>query len=208
MKKFILSFLFFIPFISYGQNSSQLESFEKIKDSYSLVENGTKVRYSKIYENLGKSRETLKEGLVNFFKFRKEKCSDFAIQDVDSSYVVTFTVDYGYITGRSNLGHDYELYMVTNWRVDIKDNRLRVIVDLSDYTQKHLNKTGILQKLNTDVVPLVVVPPFKETGKKKNDEMYSAAFIISYNKTMSLFYYLGESFKMLIKKAPEASTDW
>ena len=31
MKKFILSFLFFIPFISYGQNSSQLESFEKIK---------------------------------------------------------------------------------------------------------------------------------------------------------------------------------
>ena len=72
MKKFILSFLFFIPFISYGQNSSQLESFEKIKGSYSLVENGTKVRYSKIYENLGKSRETLKEGLVNFFKFRKE----------------------------------------------------------------------------------------------------------------------------------------
>lgn len=35
MKKFILSFLFFIPFISYGQNSSQLESFEKIKGSYS-----------------------------------------------------------------------------------------------------------------------------------------------------------------------------
>ena len=212
MKIKLIAFGLFIVMSAclYAQSNEQLEALQKIESEYELVENGTKVRYSKIYEDLGKSREDLLEGLTNFFRFREgyQLNGDFDVKDVNDTYVVTFSLNYGNVGGRASLGHDYSHYLVSNWRIDIKENRVRAIVDLSDYTQVHLNKTGILVKEYKNAVPLVAVAPFKKVKKEKDNEMYAACFIRTYVKTRDLFYYLGESFKMIVKKAPDASTDW
>lgn len=210
MKRIIL--LFCMVLLSIGsicaQTARQNEELNALQNLYTLVENGTKVRYTQIYEDLGKSKEVLYEGLINFFKNREERSSNFKYREENNTIILTFQMSYDNVYSNVGFGHNYFLYMVVNWRIDIKDNRIRAIVDLTDYTQVHRDKTGILQKEYTDVVPLCVVPPFGKVKKEKHNEMYAQAFINSANKTKSLFYYLNESFKMLIKKAPEADTDW
>lgn len=210
-KMLIAAFVLFVFSMSVlSQTKNQNATLEKIKNKYTLVENGTKVRYSRIYENLGKNRNDLLDGLVNFFRFREgyQLNGDYDIKEENDTYIVTFTLNYGYVGGRNNMSHDYKHYLTSNWRIDVKDNRVRAIADLSDYTQVHVNRGGILVKEEKNVVPLVVVPPFQKVKKEKDNEMYADCFINSYTKTVNLLYYLGESFKMLIKKAPDASTDW
>lgn len=206
---FVLVFAMTTSIMSFAQSKRQLDELKAIENNYSFVENNTKIRLSKIFENLGKSKEDLYDGLTNFFKYRTdEKIREFESKVVEGSFVVTFKVDYGQIYSKNGLGHDYWFLVSTNWRVDIKDDRLRVITDLSSYTQKHLNKTGILQKLYTDDVPFVVVPPFGKEGKDKHAEMYTQVFLNSFYMTTNLYHYLAESFKMLIQSAPKADTDW
>lgn len=210
MKRLLLLFCIFVSFIGSicAQTARQKEELDALKDLYTLVEDGTKVRYTQVYEDLGKPKEVLYEGLVNFFKNRDERSSDFKYREENNTIILTFQMSYDNVYSHVGLGHNYFLSMVVNWRIDIKDNRLRAIVDLTDYTQVHRDKTGILQKEYTDVVPLCVVPSFDKVKKEKHNEMYAQAFINAANKTKYLFYYLNESFKMLIKRAPDADTDW
>lgn len=209
MKRIFIVFVSLLFTYCFAQTKSQLEELKDIEGCYDFVENNTKIRISKIYENLGKSKKEIYEGLSNFFKYRKnETIKNIDVDIIDNSYIVTFTVDYGEIYTKNGLGHDYWFLVETNWRVDIKDNRLRVITDLSSYTQKHLNKTGIFQKLFTDDVPFVAVPPFGKDGKPKHAEMYTRVFLNSYIRTTNLYYYLEESFRMLIQSAPKADTNW
>ena len=211
MRKLLLSLLCIIcPLAVCSQTAAQNKKLAEIEGKYTLVENGTKVRFTRIFEDLGKNRKYLLDGLTNFFRFRDgyQLNGDYDIRDENDTYIVTFTMNYGNVGGRANLGHSYDNYMMSNWRIDVKDNRVRVIVDLTDYTQLHLNKTGILVKQIKNAVPLCVVPPFKKLKKEKDNEMYAECFINSYYKTVNLFYYLGESFKMLLHNAPDASTDW
>lgn len=210
MKKiYFLLLALCVNIMLHAQTEEQLEILgTEFKGKYELVENNSKVRISRIFENLDKSKEDLKDGLVNFFKYREEKISDLNINLINDTYVVTFSMSYGYIGGRTSLTHTYQHYMNCNWRIDVKDNRLRAIVDLSDYTQQHYDKSGLLVKQYTNNVTIAKKAPFAKPDKEKYNVMYTACFINALKKTESLFYYLQESFKMLIKKAPETSTDW
>lgn len=186
------------------------ENLEKIEGRYTLMDEGKRVRYTRIFEDLGKAKEELKDGFPNFVRL-----CDWNEVDIDVNYkeenetiILTFVVNYGQMGGRSSMAHDYALYATARWRIDYKDNRVRVIADLTDYTEMHYDKTGLLVKEQKSLVPLVAVPPFGKVKKRKDNEMYGWAFVQCYNNTMRLFHNLGESFKSIVKKSPDASTDW
>lgn len=150
------------------------------------------------------------EGFSNFIRMCDwdEVQIDADLRKEGDTWIRTFTVDYGQMGGRSSAAHDYWLRATARWRIDYKDNRVRAIVDLTDYTEIHHDKTGLLVKETKSLVPLVAVPPFREGKKRKDNDMYGWAFIECYKNTYRLLYNLGESFKAIVKKSPDVSTDW
>lgn len=210
IRTILLSFLLIISSVNvFAQTKDQKEQLDKTMQFHELVDNGKKVRYTYKFEDLGKSKEELLECLPNFIKLTDwAKISDFDVKKENDTFIVTFSAYYGNVGGRHSLGHDYNLFLSCNYRVDLKDNRVRILVDFTDYTQYHINKTGILQTEQKSVVPFAIVPPYQKLPKEKDNRMFADSFIKVHNLTFEMFSCIYQSFSMLVKKDPDASTDW
>lgn len=106
------------------------------------------------------------------------------------------------------MAHVYRVSANPVFRIDTKDNRLRLIMSVKKLYVYHWNASGVFVKETNDEFPSTELPPFKLDKKKKVNTMYYSAFIKLYN---TLFVFK-EKFEQGIREgntgAKEAKDDW
>lgn len=180
MKKvFLLLFCLTITSISInGQTAEQLEQVKKIEGTYQL-DNDFGYSYVRVFEDLNANKEELYNRALSFFPYLVTGTYDARkiIQHEDKEEgIVVAKVAHNALATRSNLAHYYEVAATPIWRIDIKENRLRLIISNKNWTLFHRDSSGILVTEKTEEIPTTKVGPFQKT-KPKMDKMYTHAFL-------------------------------
>jgi hypothetical protein len=133
MKRIAAIFVFmFSCILAFGQNSEVLGMLKEIEGKWSLDENGN-VTYQRIVEVTGMNKDAIYERAVNYFIYKYGS---------GKSVIQTQDKEKGLIIGKGLFGDLYSgMYVlstlkVETWhilRVDIKDEKVRITLTLTDY---------------------------------------------------------------------------
>lgn len=180
-KKAILMFILSILSVTFisAQTNEQIEKLKQIEGTYQL-DNDYGYSYIRIFENLNGNKDDLYTRVLAFFPYIVQGTYDARkiIQHEDKEAgVIVAKVAHNTIASRINLGHTYEIAATPIWRVDIKDNRIRLIISNKKWMQFHENRSGVFVTNTKDEIITTKVAPFTQT-KAKMDKMYTDAFLV------------------------------
>jgi len=173
MKHILLSILLLSAAPTFAQSAKEM--LAEIEGQYELDDLGN-VTYTKVFEIQGVSRDEMYSRALNYFVYRYGS---------GKSVIQTQDKEKGTIVGKGvypdvHLGVGMASIKWDTWhilRIDIKENKVRVIVTLTEYEAK----SGI----HSSNYPVGQLVPFKDKGPAKT--MAAKAFAKSHKKVQETF---------------------
>lgn len=211
MKLVIMAILIsVIPMCIYAQTEQQKKTFEELKEKFTLDEDYG-YSYIHVFENLNATKEELHARALSVFPYLVDGTYDarkiIQHESIEEGVIVA-KVACNNLGEFSNLAHYYYVSANPVLRIDIKENRVRLIMSVKKMYVFHRNASGVFVKETNDEIPSTELPPFKLDKKKKVNTMYFSAFIKLYN---TLFVFK-EKFEEGLRKgntgAKESKDDW
>lgn len=206
----VLMLLSAIPAYLCAQTEQQIKTFEELKSKFTLDEDYG-YSYIHVFEDLNATKEELHAKALSVFPYLVNGTYDARkiIQHESAEEgVIIAKIACNDLGEYSNMAHVYRVSANPVFRIDIKDNRLRLIMSVKKLYVYHWNASGVFVKETNDEFPSTELPPFKPDKKKKVNTMYYSAFIKLYN---TLFVFK-EKFEQGIREgntgAKEAKDDW
>lgn len=193
-----------------AQTEEQEAILQKIEGTYQL-DDDYGYSYVRIFENLNATKEELHAKALAFFPYLVVGTYDARkiIQHESAQEgVIVAKVAYNELAVYSNLAHFYIVAATPIWRIDIKDNRVRLIISLKKWTVYHKNSSGIFVTESNDEIPTTNVSPFTLDKKKKLNTMYNNAFIKVHNTVMQSMEKFEKSIREGNTGGRESKDDW
>lgn len=190
MKKFILVAILAVSALCmFAQTPEEKAVIEEAKSKLTM-NSDQGFSYVRIYEDLGKSKDELISIIKNFLPdivSNDWRNNNLNMQVDEEAGTVVAKVSHDIVSNWHNMAHSFTTKAAPTMRFDCKDNRVRVIISEKEWDVTHLNKSGILQKVDRNNHNTAECPPFKSSGKKYADKMYYETFCNVYRIDMELF---------------------
>lgn len=210
MRYIVLTLFAFVMLSMNAQTSEQKEILKEIEGTYQ-VDDDFGYSYVRVLEDLNATKEEIHARALSFFPYLVEGTYDARkiIQHESAEEgVILAKVAFNKLAAHVNLAHFYMVSATPIIRIDIKDNRARVIISLKNWTVFHRNSGGIFVTEQQDEIPTTNVSPFILNKKKKINTMYNEAFIKVHNTVMQIFEKFEKSVREGNTGSKESKDDW
>lgn len=189
MRHIILIMFAFVTLNLNAQTSEQKEILKEIEGTYQL-DDDFGYSYVRIFENLNATKEEIHAKALSFFPYLVVGTYDareiIQHENVEEGVIIA-KVACNQLASHVSLAHFYIVSATPIIRIDIKDNRARLIISLKKWTVYHKDSSGIFVTEQQNEIPTTNVSPFKLDKKKKINTMYNNAFIKVHNTVMLIF---------------------
>ena len=210
MKHIILIMFAFVTLNMNAQTSEQKEILKEIEGTYQL-DDDFGYSYVRIFENLNATKEEIHAKALSFFPYLVVGTYDareiIQHENVEEGVIIA-KVACNQLASHVSLAHFYIVSATPIIRIDIKDNRARLIISLKKWTVYHKDSSGIFVTEQQNEIPTTNVSPFKLDKKKKINIMYNNAFIKVHNTVMLIFDKFEKSIREGNTSNNESKDDW
>lgn len=209
--KLYIILLFCISFLyANAQTEQQERTFEELKGKFQL-DDDFGYSYVRVFEDLNATKEELHTKALAAFPYA-------VVGTYDARKIIQHeSVEEGVILAKlacnnigefNNLAHNYVVSATPIFRIDIKDNRMRIIASIKKLHVYHRNASGVFVTVLNDEIPSTELPPFKLDKKKKVNTMYYSAFIVLYNTITDFMNKFENSVREGNTGVKESKDDW
>lgn len=210
MKHIILIMFAFVTLNMNAQTSEQKEILKEIEGTYQL-DDDFGYSYVRIFENLNATKEEIHAKALSFFPYLVVDTYDareiIQHENVEEGVIIA-KVACNQLASHVSFAHFYIVSATPIIRIDIKDNRARLIISLKKWTVYHKDSSGIFVTEQQNEIPTTNVSPFKLDKKKKINTMYNNAFIKVHNTVMLIFDKFEKSIREGNTSNNESKDDW
>lgn len=210
MKYIVLIMFAFLTLNLNAQTDEQKEFLKKFEGTYQL-DDDFGYSYVRVFENLNATKEEIHAKALSFFPYLVVGTYDarkiIQHESVEEGVIIA-KVAYNELAAHVNLAHFYMVSATPIIRIDIKDNRARLIISLKKWTVYHKNSSGVFVTEQQDEIPTTNVSPFKLDKKKKINTMYNNAFIKTHNTVMQTIDKFEKSIREGNTGIKESKDDW
>ena len=130
MKKITLLLLLSIT-ISFSQSKKTKQLLAEIEGQY-VIDDNDNITYTKIIEDIDLSKDDIYTRALEYFTYNYgDGESVIQVQDEDKGLIIGKG-----LYGKTHVGYSLVTYIFDTWhilRVDVKDNRVRIILSLTNY---------------------------------------------------------------------------
>lgn len=177
MKPLFFALLFSLPISLSSQTYEAMKRLEAIEGQYSVDDNGN-VSYIKIIDSIGLTKDEIYNRVLAYFTYNYTNGESVVqIQDKENGQVIGKGIYMNVYLGQYWGGlWEYDTWHIL--RVDVKDNRARIVLTLNNYRSRNTqgNGTGVDLKITDNY-------PFVKKGAAKNH--FAMAFLESHDRVMA-----------------------
>lgn len=187
----------------YSQSKEQKEKLEKIKDQYSFDDNNN-LLYVKVIDDLNLNKDELFNRALSYFTYNYTSASDVInIKDKEAGTIVGkgYFKTFYCTTQMLVIGTDFSAYHIL--RVDIKNNKIRVILTVSEYDVR--TSGGNVPDINNKI-DIYNTAPFNKKGVQK--KLFTNAFLALHRRCLLTLYSFEKSIKEGNTSSELENSDW
>lgn len=175
--------LLFIAKIGFTQSNKTRQQLAEIEGLYE-VDNTGNVSYTSIFENINLSEKEIFDRALSYFIHKYNDAND-VIQDKneEEGRIIGKGIYPNVHTGNGLVTRVYSIVHIL--RIDIKENRVRAIVTLTNYDVKSIDLDG---NIYPSSYPISAAYPFNPKGGEKN--FHGQAFVQAHLKADETFLEL------------------
>ena len=201
-----MKFVLIIPLLlihwttSHAQSYEAVQKLKAIEGQYEVDENGN-VSYIKIIDSIGLAKDEIFSRVLAFFTYNYTNGeSVIQIQDKEAGQIIGKGIFLNVYLGQyyTNL-YEYDTWHIV--RVDVKDNRVRVIITLNNYRSRNTQGNGIGTEER-----ITANYPFQKKGVAKNH--YAMAFLESHKRTLETFATIEKAIREGTVGGAAEKKDW
>lgn len=201
--KYILVGILFISLIpkTYSQSGKTKKQLAEIEGLYKIDNTGN-VSYVSIFEDLNLTEKEIYDRALSYFIHRyNDANSVIQEKDEEDGVIIGKGIFPNVHTGSGMVTRVYSVVHIL--RIDIKENRARAIVTLTNYDVKSYDLDGIMYPSN---YPISAAFPFNLEGGEKN--FHGQAFVQAHLKADETFLELENVIRNGAVSSELSGDDW